>query len=59
MFLIFTLTLVNTYLKVYVNLPLEASHDQSPLSYVWWQLVLCKRRFKLFNMSRDVTKARD
>ena len=50
---------VNTCLKGYVNLWVEARHGESPSCHVWWPLVLCKWRYKIFNTSRDLTKQRE
>ena len=32
---------------------------QSPPCHVWWRLIKSKWRYKVFNMSRDLTKPRD
>ena len=47
--------LVNTWLKGYVNLWIEARHGESPSCHVWWSSVWCKWRYKVFNMPRDLT----
>ena len=45
--------------KDYMNLWVEVPHSESPACHVWWSLVWCKWRYKVFNMSHDLTKPRD
>ena len=32
-------------------------HRQSPPCHIWWPLVYCKWRYKVFNVSSDLTKS--
>ena len=50
---------VTTCLKDYVNLYEEALDSKSPLYHIWWPLAQCKRRYKVFNLSHDLTRPRD
>ena len=59
MFLIGHVTSYKHMFKGHVNLCVETPHGESPPCLVWWLLVWCKWKYKLFNMSRDLTTTRD
>ena len=44
---------------LYMNLWVEAPHEESPPCHVWCPLVWCKWRYKISNILRDLTKVRD
>ena len=58
-FLIRHVSLANTCLMGYVNLWVKSPHKEPPGSHVCWPLVYWKGRYKVFNMSRDLTKPLD
>ena len=59
LFLIGHVTSQKHMFKGHVNLWVVTSHGESPSCLVWWLLVWCKWKYKLFNMSRDLTTTRD
>ena len=50
---------VTSSLKLYVTLWVKGPHGKSPICYVWWSLVQCRQRHKIFYLSRDLTKSGD
>ena len=47
------------FIKGYVNLWVDVRHGEPPFYHVSWQLVQWKWRYKIFSMSRDLTKPSD